>query len=186
MPSTPKRRQIRCERAMITPVHSIQQGNPTTAPNIVYVENEIGCNASILAIPSLPTRCADEDLHTSFDDLSLNSGGFESIGEQPNRRRRRSVHFESSRVSPLSSSENTSRRSSSENTSRRSVASSLNGFYSPSKGKENFPFISLNAPLSHLCLPKLHVSATSSPRHNLGVKNLKRRAPPSSSEHHCD
>jgi hypothetical protein len=176
MPSTPKRRQIRCERAMITPVHSIQQGNPTTAPNIVYVENEIGCNASILAIPSLPTRCADEDLRTSFDDLSLHSGGFESIGEQPNRRRRRSVHFESSRVSPLSSSENTS---------RRSVASSLNGFYSPSKGKENFPFISLNAPLSHLCLPKLHVSATSS-RHNLGVKNLKRRAPPSSSEYHCD
>jgi hypothetical protein len=183
MPSTPKRRQIRCERAMITPVHSIQQGNPTTAPNIVYLcpssyaENEIGCNASILAIPSLPTRCADENLlHTSFDDLSLNSGGFESIGEQPNRRRRRSVHFESM-ASPLSSSENTS---------RRSVASSLNGFYSPSrKGKENFPFISLNAPLvSHLCLPKLHVSATSS-RHNLGVKNLKRRAPPSSSEYHC-
>ena len=181
MTSTPKRKEIRCERAMTTPVHSIQRGNPTTAPSIVYlsppsyVENEIGCYASVLAIPFLPTKCEDENLHTSFDDLSLNSGGFGSIGEQPNKHRLRSVHFES-RGSPLSPCENTS---------RRSVASSLNGFYSPSKGKENLPFISPNAPLSHLCLPKLHVSATSS-RHNLGVKNLTRRAHPSSSEYHCD
>jgi hypothetical protein len=175
MPSTPNRREIRCECAMVrTPVHSIQQGNPTTAPSIVslcppsFVEIDIGCHASVLAVPFLLTRRVNEDLHTAIDDLSLNSGGFESIGEeQPNRRRHRSVRFES-RGSPLSSCENTS---------RRSVASSLNGFHSPSKDKENFP-------LPHLCLPKLHVSATSS-RHNLGVKNLKRRAPPSSSDF-CD
>jgi hypothetical protein len=147
MPPTPKRRENHYERAVITPVHSIQQGTPTNAPNkIVYlcsrsrydIKHEIGWNASVLlAIPSLSTssRYADEqDLQTSFDDL-LSLNGFENIGEPPNiHPRNRSVHDVESRWSLPSSSENTI---------QYAAASSLNGFYPISEEEENFQFIGL-------------------------------------------
>ena len=183
MPPTPKSRENRYEHAMITPVHSIQQGTPTNAPanNIVYdssrsrcdMKHEIGWNASVLAIPSLSTssRCADEqDMQTSFDHGLLSLNGFENICEPPNiHPRHRSVHDVESRGSLLSQS--------------AAAYRSLNGFYpATSEYKENFPFITHFAPpASHICLPKLHhIDATTSSRHNLDVRNnLKRRAPPS-------